>query len=511
MTLDCPRQFQAARSPEKTRATGWPQNSWEGAAIAVAALFYLSIAPPSAMAMRIDAPRTLPDMIPNWSVDWTSAEGGAPVALLIAAATLAFLVARGRMLHVLSAAGLVVVLLVAGFDGATDAPRGFSATFGAIAGLGAALVIACAFAGNSTVPAPIDEPPPGDPLAAIGAAIARHGSIVYADEAGRLTSVSERAAELIGRPQTALVGTRAVRLVQLQHCGEAVRALRDAIDSAGVWSGRLCLGVERWERTQVFAIAARLPDREVAILLEPVARDRAKSSTVSGDEADARLGDQEFLTAAVSHDLKAPLMTVLALAHNLLRNEDIVSDPQTRGVVERIRAAADLMEGRVESLLEFTRIGHVTPRREVVDLPAVCKEVLTIVRLLSGETKVDISTDLQVREIYADRARLVQILQNLLDNALRHAQSVPHPTVELGSRRVRGEVLIYVRDNGPGVPESEQEAIFQLFQRGDADARGHGVGLALVRRIAFAHGGRAWVESKPGQGATFWVSLGHSK
>lgn len=88
-----------------------------------------------------------------------------------------------------------------------------------------------------------------------------------------------------------------------------------------------------------------------------------------------------------------------------------------------------------------------------------------------------------------------------------HGIAAEQPEISIGALEIDGEIRFYVRDNGPGIPESQHERIFELFHRLRDDTDGTGVGLAIVRRIATDHGGRAWVESSPGAGATFWIAL----
>jgi hypothetical protein len=108
--------------------------------------------------------------------------------------------------------------------------------------------------------------------------------------------------------------------------------------------------------------------------------------------------------------------------------------------------------------------------------------------------------------VSADRVRLKQVLENLLSNAVKYAIN-PDLRVEIGGRLTDKEVRLYVRDNGPGIDPLYHERVFGLFERLDRRHEGTGVGLAIVRRIMQLHGGRAWVESDVGGGATFWIAL----
>jgi len=110
--------------------------------------------------------------------------------------------------------------------------------------------------------------------------------------------------------------------------------------------------------------------------------------------------------------------------------------------------------------------------------------------------------------LYGDRARLVEVLQNLVENAVKFMKDQPDPCIEIGTRTDGAETVCYVQDNGIGIEPCYHEKIFGLFERLDADAEGTGIGLTLVKRIVEIHGGRVWVESAgKGQGATFRFTI----
>ena len=110
--------------------------------------------------------------------------------------------------------------------------------------------------------------------------------------------------------------------------------------------------------------------------------------------------------------------------------------------------------------------------------------------------------------VHADRRRLLEVLQNLIENASKFTGSQAQPKIEIGWRRDGSEPVFYVRDNGQGIEPRFLERVFGLFEKLDPGGDGTGVGLALVRRIIEAHGGRAWAESEGlGHGATFCFTL----
>ena len=110
--------------------------------------------------------------------------------------------------------------------------------------------------------------------------------------------------------------------------------------------------------------------------------------------------------------------------------------------------------------------------------------------------------------MHGDKLRLLEVLQNLLDNAVKYVGDQPKPHIEIGYRCDENDRhILYIKDNGIGIAPKYQERIFGLFNKLDASSEGTGVGLALVKRIIEFHGGRVWVESEEGKGSTFCFTL----
>jgi signal transduction histidine kinase len=111
-------------------------------------------------------------------------------------------------------------------------------------------------------------------------------------------------------------------------------------------------------------------------------------------------------------------------------------------------------------------------------------------------------------DVYGDRQRLLEVLQNLLDNAAKFIGSPSDPRIEIGQDGYEDDKpIFFVRDNGIGIEPIHHERVFGLFNKLDAESEGTGIGLALVKRIIEIHGGRIWVQSEAGQGTTFYFTL----
>jgi PAS domain S-box-containing protein len=210
---------------------------------------------------------------------------------------------------------------------------------------------------------------------------------------------------------------------------------------------------------------------------------------------------------AVSHDLRTPLAAILGLAVTMGREDVDMDTAEAREMARRIAVNARKLDRLVNDLLDLDRLsrGIVEPALRNTDLGA-------LVRTLVGESDLiaerRVNLEVQPVTILVDAAKVERIVENLLANAARHTQADTQLWVRV--EPMGGGGLIVVEDDGPGVPEDLRETIFEPFMQGPSPAKhspGVGVGLALVARFAELHGGRAWVQARPGGGSSFRVYL----
>jgi len=225
-----------------------------------------------------------------------------------------------------------------------------------------------------------------------------------------------------------------------------------------------------------------------------------------------RLARQQMtFVTNVTHELRTPLASIRLFAQTL-QMERLQDDAQRKECVEAILRESDRLTLLVERVLQWRRISEgkriYAPKVETVE-PAL-REALDAFRgtLRSGEATMEV--DLRSTQlVHVDRAALADAVLNLLVNA--HKYTGAHKEIALSSRDANGSVEVAVRDNGVGIPEAEQERIFEPFRRVDerlrSQASGVGLGLAIVRDVMAAHGGRVKVDSAPGQGSTFTLFL----
>lgn len=225
------------------------------------------------------------------------------------------------------------------------------------------------------------------------------------------------------------------------------------------------------------------------------------------NELKAKNDELQAFTYTVSHDLKAPLVTISGFLGYL--EQDTKSGNLTRVSqdIQRINDAVAKMQRLLNELLELSRIGRLTNTPEVVPFKEVVDEALSLVEGELQQNQVEVKIEADLPSIFGDRARLVQVVQNLVENAAKFKGSQLKPLIEIGMHS-NDERIFYVRDNGLGIEPVYHDRIFGLFNKLDASSEGTGIGLALVRRIIEYHGGRIWVESEGlGKGSVFFFTL----
>jgi signal transduction histidine kinase len=183
---------------------------------------------------------------------------------------------------------------------------------------------------------------------------------------------------------------------------------------------------------------------------------------------------------------------------------------QLNSDIDRIRNASEKMQRLLNELLELSRIGRIMNPPQEIPFGDIIREAVELVhgQIEARGVEVRIAPDLP--PVYGDRARLVEVVQNLIDNAVKFMGNQSQPQVEIGMREEyeNGNPVFLVRDNGIGIEAQYLQKVFGLFNKLDPRTDGTGVGLALVKRIVEVHGGRIWVESHgAGEGTTFYFTL----
>jgi signal transduction histidine kinase len=220
------------------------------------------------------------------------------------------------------------------------------------------------------------------------------------------------------------------------------------------------------------------------------------------------LKELEAFSYSVAHDLRSPVRVIVGFCHELLREQPTTLGDDGLDLVRRIASASQRMGALIDALLHMARMNQLPMQLRVVDISAMASEIAA--QLMEGEparvAHVHVAPGL---EAMADPTLVHSLLDNLMRNAWKYSARRDVARIEVGARRVDGETVFFVRDNGCGFDMAAASRLFGPFQRlhRDDEYSGTGIGLTIVQRIAMRHGGRVWAIAETGQGATFHFTL----
>jgi signal transduction histidine kinase len=278
--------------------------------------------------------------------------------------------------------------------------------------------------------------------------------------------------------------------VQLKQQAESLREQEQA-----ALRGEVARQAAEWLRDQEKAHVERLQAEQ------RVAERHAAALALVSAELVRSNRELEQVAYGASHDLKAPLRGLATVCDWLEEDLTDVMTDEARKHVAQLRNRVRRMGAIVDGILAFARVGQGRSHLENVDLGDLLRDIIELLQPPEGAV-IQIAPGMPV--VRVQRQLLDQVFSNLIGNALKYARR-PDPRIDVGTNESGGFFEMWVSDNGPGIAEQFHERIWSLFQRLESQDQieGTGVGLALVKKIVEGQGGRAWVESRPGQGATF--------
>ncbi|HUR60891.1 MAG TPA: ATP-binding protein [Candidatus Thermoplasmatota archaeon] len=216
---------------------------------------------------------------------------------------------------------------------------------------------------------------------------------------------------------------------------------------------------------------------------------------------------QQFAYVA-SHDLQEPLRMVASYTQLLQRRYQGKLDRDADEFIGYAVGGAVRMQSLINDLLAYSRVSQANRPMSTVEMGTVLDTALANLRVALQESKATIVRD-PLPAVEGDRSQLVQLMQNLVGNALKFRAKDRPVQVHISAKEANGQWTIGVRDNGIGIERQYYDRLFVIFQRLHAreEYEGTGIGLAICKKIAERHGGRIWVESEPGKGSTFYFTL----
>jgi PAS domain S-box-containing protein len=333
--------------------------------------------------------------------------------------------------------------------------------------------------------------------------------ITITDLQGTIVDLNEAAVHMHGfENREELIGTSALDFITVSEHAKALanlqETLRDGI--SGLQEYRFVRKDGSEFNAELNAVLIRNGESQpvgfVALTRDITPRKQAEAEREQLiRELEAKNKELESFTYTVSHDLKAPLITIAGFLGYLQQDVLDHNTEKIRVDIQHINQAVGKMQILLDELLELSRIGRLVNLPETVPLEDVIREALEAVRGRLEARGVTIRIQPGLPAIHGDRQRLVEVVQNLVDNAAKFMGDQPHPQVEIGRcSEAEGKPVFYVRDNGIGIAPEHHERIFGLFNKLESNTEGTG--------IVEVHEGRIWVESEEGKGSMFCFTLG---
>lgn len=357
-------------------------------------------------------------------------------------------------------------------------------------------------------------------------------AVVVRDMEGHITYWNRGAEELYGWPRAAALGKVSHDLLQTEFAVPIERMLEE-LQRTGRWTGEL--GHTACDGRRLTVLVRKTLDRDsagkgIAVLEYMTDITRRKEMEEALRHAKTRLADRagqlaglvaertaelsamnqqlEAFVYSIAHDLRAPLRSMQGFAELLVGDSASRLSPAGRDFAGRIDKSAQAMDAMLGDLLAFCRLGQRQVVLAPVRLAAVVDTVLERLQSDLQRTKARVERKGPWPAVLAHETTLIQVLVNLVSNALKFVVPERGPTVRLRAEKIEGSVRVWVEDNGPGIAPEHQTEIFRLFNRLEGEKHpGTGVGLAIVQTGVERMGGRVGLESAAGEGCRFWFEL----
>jgi two-component system, OmpR family, phosphate regulon sensor histidine kinase PhoR len=330
------------------------------------------------------------------------------------------------------------------------------------------------------------------------------GAVIATDALGRVIEFNPAAERLIGYSREEALGRPALELLRCQEQVEPGCSLDKVLEGQIEATQELTMQTRFGGRVPVMISSFALLDdqgtpRGAALIIRDL-------TLVKRMEMERR-----NLVNMFAHDLKTPVVGVAGLIRRLLQGKVGPLSPPQKEYLTTIDHEMVQLEKLITRFLEFARLDlHIiAPEPQAVNVAAECQEIVKLLTPLAEAKGMRLKLELQtgLPELQADPLLLRRVLENLLENAIKYGFA--DTPVELSVRQEEADIFFVVRDQGPGIAQEDLSHMFEIFYRGRESiaAPGFGLGLATVKRIVDAHGGRIWVDTAPGHGTAFSFTL----
>lgn len=220
------------------------------------------------------------------------------------------------------------------------------------------------------------------------------------------------------------------------------------------------------------------------------------------ESANTELKDFAYI---VSHDLKAPLRGIGSLAEWLSTDYKDKFDEDGKELLDLLMGRIKRMHNLIDGILQYSRIGRLREKKDEVNLNELIKDIID---MIAPPENIKITVENELPSILCEKTRISQVFQNLLSNAVKYMDK-PKGEIKIGCNEDEEYWKFSISDNGPGIDKNHFEKVFQLFQtlKPRDEIEGTGIGLSVVKKIVELYGGTTWVDSKIGEGSTFYFTL----
>jgi len=282
------------------------------------------------------------------------------------------------------------------------------------------------------------------------------------------------------------------------------------------WTNKVVLD-QQGQVAEILSIGADITERKQAqeklqqlnLELEQRVGQRTAELKASNDQLRDKNSELKGFAYTVSHDLKAPLRGIAGYASELDRKHSAGLSDRARFCLTQILTAASNLDQLIEDLLHYSRLDAETPSLTEVNLQNLVAAILRDRQLVIADQHIEVTVDISFTTVRAWERGLVQVLTNLIDNAIKYSRRSRPPRLRIAALALDGVWRLTVNDNGIGFDMKYHDRIFGLFNRlvRMEDFEGTGAGLAIAKKVLDKVGGRIWAESTPGGGATFFVDI----